>query len=66
MPGKRCHVTRSDVTSVFGAPQFLVLAMVVFHRDPLGIASTVSVYVLIVFGDYAIVYYVLEYGQHEG
>lgn len=38
----------------------------VFNRDPLGIASSVCVYILLVFGDYAIVYYVLEYGKHEG
>ena len=38
----------------------------VFNHDPLGIASSVCVYILLVFGDYAIVYYVLEYGKHEG
>lgn len=38
----------------------------VFNRDPLGIASSVCVYILLAFGDYAIVYYVLEYGKHEG
>ncbi len=39
--------------------------MVVFHRDPIGIASTAGVYFLLFFGDYAAVYYVLEYGKHE-
>lgn len=39
--------------------------MVVFHKDPIGIASTVGVYFLIFFGDYVAVYYVLEYGKHD-
>jgi len=38
----------------------------VFHRDPLGIASSISVYILLCFGDYALAYHVLEYGKHEG
>lgn len=53
----------TDVTSKSGAPSFVAM---VFHRDPLGIASTICVYILLIFGDYAIVYYVLEYGKHEG
>lgn len=39
--------------------------MVVFHKDPLGIVSFVAVYVLLLFGDYGVVYHVIEYGQHE-
>lgn len=38
----------------------------VFNRDPLGIFTSVCVYILLVFGDYGIVYFVLEYGKHEG
>ena len=39
--------------------------MVVFHRDPLGIVSFLFVYVLLFFGDYVAINYVVEYGQHD-
>ena len=39
--------------------------MVVFHKDPLGIVSFLFVYVLLFFGDYVAIHFVVEYGQHE-
>ena len=56
------HVRETNDVTSEGAPAYKM----VFNRDPLGIASSVCVYILLLFGDYAIVYHVLEYGQHEG
>ena len=40
--------------------------MVVFHKDPVGIVSFIAVHILLLYGDIVGVYYVIEYGQHEG
>lgn len=37
----------------------------VFHRDPAGVATIIGVYLLLIFGDFAAVNYVIEYGKHE-
>ena len=66
-PNSRDYLPRLLLLQQHAAPSFVFgTAAMVFHRDPLGIASCVSVYILLVFGDYATVYYVLEYGKHEG
>lgn len=38
--------------------------MVVFHKDPMGITVSICVYILLFYGDWAIVYHVIEYGKH--
>ena len=59
------HVSETNDVTSEGAGS-VANEIMVFNRDPLGIASSVCVYILLLFGDYAIVYHVLEYGQHEG
>lgn len=39
--------------------------MVVFHRDPLGIATFLAVQGMILFANAVLVRYVIEYGRHD-
>lgn len=39
--------------------------MVVFHKDPLGIATFFGVEGLLLFANFAVTRYVIEYGSHE-